>query len=488
MQGLLPVHGAVLTCCLVGLAGSAAAGAVHPSPEGMAPSEHYQVWVDTPAGRRASFVHQSNSRHKHSPGRSTSWTSLVCGAPLTVRVAPIGREFSTCRVLPSALGIKARKIGSEAVLSIPRPCQVSVEFDGDTTHALLLFADPPEADVPAPDDEGVIYFGPGRHELTEPIVLRSGQTLYLAGGAYVCGHVVGPASKDARVRGRGVLSGELLPNPATHETPSAYADLLRTFPALVHFRNMPLGNGDWDGTWKCHVEGITLVDAPRDNVVFDGGWCSARWVKMIGWFFHTDGVMGGRNLTVEDCFFKVNDDAVKLYKQQTAARRCVIWQMENGAPFQFGWNNNGDQRGFLVEDCDVIRTEHFWKTNQNAVFAALHAGSGHLGDYTFRNIRIENVRHRLFNLTMDGNKFATNTARGSIRDVLFEDITVRGTQRLRNSIRGHSPAHPIANVRFRNLVIDGHAIGSAEQGRFDIDVRTTSGIRFSVARKPGATR
>jgi len=460
-----------------------AAAVVHPQPTGIAPSKHYRVRVDTSVGRQSSFVYQSDSRHKHSLGRSTSWTSLVCREPLTVRVEPIGRQFATCRILPSSLGIETRKVGSQAVFAIPRPCQISVEFDDDITHALLIFADPPEVDVPTADDEDVIYFGPGRHELTEPIVLRSGQTLYLAGGAYVCGHVVGPAAKEAWIRGRGVLSGELLPNPATHKMPTDYAQLLKTIPALIHFRHMPLGDGKWDGSWKCHVEGITLVDAPRDNLVFDGGWCNARWVKFISWFFRTDGVMGGKHLTIEDCFFKVNDDAVKLYKQRTTARRCTIWQMENGAPFQFGWNNNRNQRGFLVEDCDVIRTEHFWKTNQNAVFAALHAGSGHLGDYTFRDIRVENVTHRLFNLTMDANKFATNTQRGSICDVLFEDITVRGTPRLPNCIRGHDSQHQIANVHFRNLVIDGQPITDAEQGRFDIHGRTTTDIRFSADRE-----
>jgi len=474
------VHRLVFLCLGASISLAEAAAVVHPQPMGMAPSRHYRVWVDTPAGQQPSFVYQSDSRHKHSRGRSTSWTSLICRKPLTVRVEPIGREFTTCRVLPSSLSIEARKIGSLAVFTIPRPCQISVEFDDDVTYALLLFADPPEVDVPAADDGNVIYFGPGRHVLTEPIALRSGQTLYLAGGAYVCGHVVGPAAKKARIRGRGVLSGELLANPATHKIPSSYAQLLKTIPALIHFRNMPLRDGKWDGSWKCHVEGITLVDAPRDNLVFDGGWCRAQWVKFIGWFFRTDGVMGGKHLTVEDCFFKVNDDAIKLYKQQTTARRCTIWQMENGAPFQFGWNNNTNQRGFLVENCDVIRTEHFWKTNQNAVFAALHAGRGHLGDCTFRNIRIENVTHRLFNLTMDANKFATNTRRGSIRDVLFEDIVVRGRPRLPNCIRGHDGQHQIANVHFKNLVMDGQSITNTEQGRFRIDGRTTSGIRFSA--------
>jgi hypothetical protein len=41
------------------------------------------------------------------------------------------------------------------------------------------------------------------------------------------------------------------------------------------------------------VEGITLLDAPRDNIVFDGGWRSVRRVRFIGWFFRTDAEQGG---------------------------------------------------------------------------------------------------------------------------------------------------------------------------------------------------
>jgi len=61
--------------------------------------------------------------------------------------------------------------------------------------------------------------------------------------------------------------------------------------------------------------------------------------------------------------------------------------MENGAAFQISWNMPTDQGGFEVRDIDVIRCEHRWK-NENC---AIHSGSGHMHDYRFEHIRIENA-------------------------------------------------------------------------------------------------
>ena len=54
---------------------------------------------------------------------------------------------------------------------------------------------------------------------------------------------------------------------------------------------------------------------------------------MMGWWFSTDGISSGENSIIENCFFKINDDAIKVYSSHMIVRNNVIWQVENGAPF-----------------------------------------------------------------------------------------------------------------------------------------------------------
>ena len=69
---------------------------------------------------------------------------------------------------------------------------------------LHLFAGSPEEDRPDANDPNVHYFGPGVHDCGE-IILQSGQTVYLAGGAVVYGGITGTDIENIRICGRGIL-------------------------------------------------------------------------------------------------------------------------------------------------------------------------------------------------------------------------------------------------------------------------------------------
>lgn len=59
---------------------------------------------------------------------------------------------------------------------LERPRKISVEFDDDITHPLLVFADPLEENVPSRGAPGVIYFGPGVHEIGAALDIPSNTT------------------------------------------------------------------------------------------------------------------------------------------------------------------------------------------------------------------------------------------------------------------------------------------------------------------------
>ena len=69
------------------------------------------------------------------------------------------RPFQSVAVRPTSRGIKPTVQGRRITFRLLRPGQVTVELDGPH-HALHLFADPPEGEVPKAGDPNVLYFGP----------------------------------------------------------------------------------------------------------------------------------------------------------------------------------------------------------------------------------------------------------------------------------------------------------------------------------------
>ncbi|MFR9533532.1 MAG: hypothetical protein SNG49_01690 [Rikenellaceae bacterium] len=175
-------------------------------------------------------------------------------------------------------------VDNKVLFSINEPMNLTVEINGNWHQALHISANPFETDIPDPDDENVIYFAPGVHDITS-VVIGDNQTLYIAGGAYIrCGmeeedqmihlgdrDMVMPSflvkGKNITVRGRGIIDGKAVPRPR------------RRNPLLVH------------DSENVTIEGICLFDSSSwtlpikcsDNVHVDN-------IKLTGWRGNTDGV------------------------------------------------------------------------------------------------------------------------------------------------------------------------------------------------------
>jgi hypothetical protein len=116
-------------------------------------------------------------------------------------------------------------------------------------QSLLVFpsiSPPPlQVNVPNKNDKDVYYYPPGVWNIKANFQVPSHKTVYIAGGAFVQGGF-GSAknSNNITIRGRGVVSGELMTHPAEATD------------------NLALANLCGDGIT---IEGITGVDAPTYN-------------------------------------------------------------------------------------------------------------------------------------------------------------------------------------------------------------------------------
>ena len=179
-----------------------------------------------------------------------------------------------------------------------------MELDGPR-HALHLFGDPLETE--APNGRRIVYFGPGVHRPGK-ILLKSGETLYVAGGAVVYTAIEARGVGGVRILGRGIID--------TSECARGRAAVLSA-----------------DGLLRRKVEGVIL----RDSDV----WCLSAFgchnveianVKLVGlWRYNADGIdiCNSQDVVIRNSFVRSFDDAIVL-KGSTGGRagsmkgRCGI--------------------------------------------------------------------------------------------------------------------------------------------------------------------
>ena len=456
---------------------------VYPGPPEVLASRQYSVQITLHSRSYDSFVYQvqnpgfSNGQLNGQPTsstkeQSTAWTSFSAGVSVIVSITN-AEPFTSARVLPSHEGIPVSVQGATVSFPITHPGQYAVDFCSsgstcsesavDLRNPLLIFANPPETDVPDPNAPNVTYFGPGIHDLGSiPYVIQAGQLVYLAGGAYVRGFFrVADGAANWAIRGRGILSGEGLQK----------SECVPDCPPMISGPRETTG----------YIEGVTLIQSPLYNIAlggynatFDNGLDNTGTrnivdnVKVIAWHGNTDGIATAYGSedpgsVLRNSFFKVGDSAIHLNSSHLRVSHCTIWQLENAAPFEIsdtlGSNLDIDVHDVRVEHSDVIRTEHEFESMETAVFSAHQGGKGTLSQYLFDDLRVENSGFRLFSLAVRPSPWSRkNVDLAGLDDLLFRNISVSDAQTQPNLLQSYDRQHRLTNLRFENVVVAGQTL------------------------------
>ena len=321
---------------------------LYPVPEGEATHSDWSVEVN---GREAGVLTARTADppfEKYNYGGVYGFVSLDAAKPVTLKIREkSGRSLEFLTIRPASLGLKPKLNDDGSFdLTVEKPCRFSVEVNG-RERPLLIFVNPPEKEIPSPDDPNVIYFGPGRHRPENGVVsLTSGQTLYLAPGAIVdCG--VKAEGENITIRGRGIIDGsswEWRKGPTPHVVSLRDASHVRlegiTIRGASHWTIVPV-----------HCEDVTI-----ENVKLCGGRVQ-----------NDDGInpCNSRRVTIRDSFLRTDDDCiaakgldVKLGNcEDITVERCVFWcdrarivllGHESRAPYM---------RRIVFRDCDIIHSQ-----------------------------------------------------------------------------------------------------------------------------------
>jgi hypothetical protein len=404
----------------------------------------------------------------------------------------VTRPFREVAVRPSSRGIRPVVKGRTIRFTLPRPGQYTVELDGPH-HALHLFANPPETDAPKAGGANVLYFGPGVHRPGK-IVVKSGQTVYIAGGAVVYTAINGKGVSGVRVLGRGIVD--------TSEFE----------------REQGPGSIRFDDSSDIKVEGVILRDPDLWCLsVFGSRGVEISNIKMIGlWRYNSDGIdiCNTQEVTIRDSFVRSFDDSIvlkgmggggelwgqpytKLPVRNVRVSGLVVW-CDWGRALELGAETAAPEiSGVEFRDIDIIRTCNIAMDIQHGDRAAVHG-------IRFENIRVEvdefNPRPTiqrtreekydpkarpgyvpvLMTIIIRKGAWSTDQERGTARDVVFKDISVTGKPVPPSSFTGCDAGHDVRGVSIENLRFNGRPVRNAEEARLKIGAFVTD-VRFVPA-------
>ena len=481
---------------------------VYPPVQGLAASEHYTVRVRAATEGsewRSAFawetvcktiVKKTDGYFDTLAGWTHTYVNFETTGAVEIEVSRAnGKSIHTAAVHPkrkaSACTIKDGKV----LVRLDKPCLVAVDIDGqmdaqDTgkgytgppIHTISIFANPPLAEKPKPNDPGVLtvkpgemppsdgpwttlYFLPGVHDVGLAFSLRANHHYYIPGDAMVYGTLSNPKwgdGHDIRIFGFGTLSGARLKHPKYVEP---------AIPEKEHGRYRPI---ELIGTSDTRVEGITIADSATHSLMLvspykEGHPNEVRWTKIFTWRANGDGINPFGNTLIEDCFIRTQDDS--MYANGLGIRRTVLWNDANGSSFVLSALPQLTDRQLVVEDCDVIYARAKWeKWSGGRVFNMRGEGGRAAGaGVIFRNINIEDPRPTLqqFFICMAMPAPYSNNAEkrgaGDLSGILFQNISIAAPSVLGEPqiLWGQADAR-IRNIIFDNLTIGGVRVLNAD--------------------------
>lgn len=436
-----------LALCFSTIGGRAQGNSVvaYPAPDGATLLDEYAVEVRTTAGEWQSVPTYGvkvdcveKARH------NVKWVSMAYfdfSGTVEVRVSKRKGTFAEAAVRPLSYCIQPTRSGNAITFSLSRPMNLSVEFDGDRFNNLHLFANPIDQHKPQrTKGRHLVYFGSGIHQLAgDTLRVKSGQTVYVAGGAVVRGTLLLKGVHDVNVYGR----GEIHPEGRG---------------AGIEVANCQRVNIDGVIVTQCPVGGSDSVSISNVKAISSYGWGDGL------------NVFASSNVSYDGVFCRTSDDCTTVYATRAgftggckniSMRRSVLWA-DVAHPIFIGLHGNVERpdtiENVTYDDIDILDENELQIDYQGCL--AINAGDDNLvRNVRFSNIRVENIRRgQLVSLRICYNqKYCKAPGRG-IENVLFRNISFTGAPPELSIIAGYDDNRKVKNITFEHLTINGQAI------------------------------
>jgi len=376
-----------------------------------------------------------NGKHK---SENTSVAKFDFDGQVEVSVTSNHADIDSCCIRPLSFNIKGRKEGRTIIFTLDRPRYLSVEINGDRFHNLQLFADR-IIEKPKVKERDLMYFGPGLHDFKgDSIAVPSGKTVFIDGGAVICGWFSVYQAHDVRIIGHGIV------DPGHHEG------------IMVKYSK--------------HVS----IDGPLTTQIPVGGSDSVavKNAKVISWYNWGDGmnVFASSNVTYDNVFCRTSDDCSTIYCtrlgyhggcRNISVHGAVYWA-DVAHPIMIGLHGDIDRSEVIenvtYDDIDILDQAENQIDYQGCI--GINDGDNNLvRGVTFSNVRIEDIRKgMLINMRVCYNRKYCHAPGRGIEDITFRNVSYNGRNAAMSIIAGYDDSRMVRNIRFENLRINGKAI------------------------------
>lgn len=429
---------------------------VYPGPPGVPYATDRQVWVNGVEVPVYDTEVNFNRVWLTNPDLETTpmaYFDMPAG-PVAIRVRAPGLAIRSAVVRPRSLGIEPHIEGDTVSFVLDRPAKLTLELNDSPHRALHLFANAAEEDAPAPGDPGVIYFGPGVHH-AGAIEVKSGQTVYIAGGAVVYGWIHADSVHDVRIRGRGIIDGSIY---------DRWADVVNP---------ISIRNSD-----NVRIEGIILLNPAAWTLeVFKSRDVEIHDVKIISARPNSDGIsiQSSHHVRVTDSFVRSWDDSLVVKGYDGDASDIVfddiiVWT-DLAQSCEIGYETRASSiRSIWFKDITVLHNFH------KPVLSIHNSDNAVVSDVHYENVVVEDAqmgmgdgRNYLIDLWIGRSQWTKAESRGHIRDVYIRNVQVTGGRFPSSRIAGYDEQHLVENVYIENLTILGKPVASPADGDFRLN-------------------
>lgn len=386
----------------------------------------------------------------------------------TLTVAP-SFPVKQALVRPLSLNLSPSCVSGLVSVTLDKPVNFSLEFNGDSENTLLVFYSPKRIPSFNPNDPNVLYFPRGTHTPSVIDISADNTLVYIEEGAWVNGKFSVHDCRNFHLCGHGVFTTELYTEAEHLATHNICLDVVNCQNVLIE--DVTLADSL---KWTCRIFGC-------DDVHIDN-------VKIIGCRGNSDGidVCGSRNVLVEHIFTRTWDDSfvVKAFDsgnlENVVFRNSVLWN-DFARPIEVGVELRADSvRNVLFDNIDIIHSPTGYP-----VMGIHHGDRALVSDITFRNIRIEDTPGaQLFDIRITDSVWNKDTRKGRIENITFENIDLIGQPGLdylpeKSRLQGFDENCDIRNVLLKNLRYLGRTVTSLKEANLLVmdhvsDVRVES--------------
>lgn len=395
-------------------------------------------------------------------------------------------RFSTVAVRPAVHGVAPRIVDDTVYITLDKPANLSIEFDGDKHHNVHVFAGAIDKAVAAPAPN-VVVFGPGVHRPpagAKVFTFQSGQTVLIDGAAVLDAGISLDNVHDVTIKGHGLIeraAGDVrMTNIATHDN-SAQDHIDGS--AAIGIRNAR----------RIRIEGLTIINPPgvalgcmasSEVMIVDvKAFSAGPWADGID-------IYSCQDVDIDRVFLRVADDCFALYNHRWDlygdVRRITVtnstcWADVAHAMYMglFGDKDRPEVTEDIVfRNIDVLEINETQPRFQGVM--AINANNA----TTVRNVLFENIRvdhiieGKLFNFAVIGDDRFSASPGGGIDGVTLRDIDFSGKGVVGPSwILGYDAARMVRNVILENVRIGGKKLVGPDPEQLRIGPHT-SGIVF----------